>query len=160
MNKSKLGEIAQLAEIVAAFAVVLSLIYVGLEIRQSTLESDADIQEELLSYTRQRRILVIENSELAQVLTKGYSDISSLTAAENLQFVHFSELHYVAWERAFMAKESGVFSEEIWKLWDDWFASTARTEPDFVWPIVRNTLHPYPAFELHVNTVMGIETSD
>jgi hypothetical protein len=160
MNKFKLGELAQLAEIVAAFAVVLSLVYVGLEIRQSTLESDADIQEELLSYTRQRRILVVENSELAQVLTKGYSGVDSLTAAENLQFVYFSELHYVAWERAFVAKDSGVFSEKMWKLWDDWFASTARAEPDFVWPIVRNTLHSYPAFVLHVNTVMGIETSD
>lgn len=37
-----------MAEIVSAAAVVASLIYVGYEIRQSSLESDADVQAELL----------------------------------------------------------------------------------------------------------------
>lgn len=55
------------AEIISAAAVVISLVYVGLEIRRSTLDSEADIQAELLSHTTQRRYLIIESGGLVLV---------------------------------------------------------------------------------------------
>ncbi len=51
MSDRRLSAWVAMAEIISAAAVVISLIYVGLEIRHSTLESEADIQAELLSYT-------------------------------------------------------------------------------------------------------------
>ena len=54
VTERKLNNWVAVAEIISAVAVVLSLIYVGLEVRRSTLESDADIQAELLSDTVQR----------------------------------------------------------------------------------------------------------
>ena len=90
---------AAIAEIISAVAVVFSLIYVGLEIRRTTVESDADIQAELLSYTHQRRILVIENDDLSRILVKGYDDLNGLNAEELIRFQYYVELHFVAWER-------------------------------------------------------------
>lgn len=57
MTERKLNAWVAIAEIISAAAVVISLIYGGLEVRLSTLESEADIQAELLSYTVQRRYL-------------------------------------------------------------------------------------------------------
>ena len=130
---------AAIAEIISAVAVVFSLIYVGLEIRRTTVESDADIQAELLTYTHQRRILVIENDDLAHILVKGYDDLNGLNAEELIRFQYYVDLHFVAWERAHMARQAGVFSEELYDGWKDWFVSVAKRDPDFVWPMVRDS---------------------
>jgi hypothetical protein len=143
-----------MAEIASAVAVVLSLIYVGYEIRRSSLESDADVQAELISYSRDRRVLVVENGDLARILTKGYGDLTDLTPEEALQFNNYVELHFVAWERAFMARESGVLSVQNWTAWDEWFAATANRDPDFIWARVRGTL-TYKPFLQHADSALG-----
>ena len=53
-----------------------------------------------------------------------------LTPEDTLRFDNYVELHSVAWERAFMAKDSGVLSEENWSAWDEWFTATANQDPD------------------------------
>jgi len=159
MTTDKLARWTGVAEIASAVAVVLSLIYVGYEIRLSTLESDADVQAELLSYSRDRRVLVVENDNLARILTKGYADPGNLTPEEALQFDNFVELHFVAWERAFMAGESGVLSADNWEAWDEWFAATASRDPDFIWQRVRGTLN-YEPFLRHVDVALDFADSD
>lgn len=155
MSTDRLKTWTAIAEIASAVAVVISLIYVGYEIRRSTLESDADVQAELLSYSRDRRVLVVENADLARILTKGYAYPESLTPEDALQFDNYVQLHFVAWERAFMASEAGILSNEIWQAWDDWFAATANRDPDFVWARVRSTLR-YEPFLQHVDLALGI----
>ena len=151
MSKRDLTSFVAIAEIISAVAVVLSLMYVGLEIRRTTLVSDADIQAELLTYTHQRRILVIESDSLSRLLNKGYQDLDGLTAEELLRFQYYVELHFVAWERAHLARESGVFSEELYGSWKDWFVSVAKRDPGFVWPMVRDSQAWDPSFVQEVN---------
>ena len=139
-----------IAEVVSAFAVVISLVYVGLEIRQSSLVSEADVQAELLSYTTQRRYLVIENPDLAELLVKGYEDPGRLASDELLRFQNYIELFYVVWERAYMTWEAGVLSDGMFQAWNGWFASVARNDPDFVWPMVRGAQEWGTAFIEHV----------
>lgn len=160
MTDRKLSTWVAMAEIISAVAVVLSLIYVGLEIRRSTLESDADIQAELLSYTVQRRYLLVESSDLSSLLVKGYKDPSQLSPDEVLRFHSYIELFYVAWERAFNSKNEGVFSEELFDGWDAWFVSVAERDPEFVWPMVRDSQNWLPAFVKHVDGSLGYMNSD
>ncbi|MEJ2127749.1 MAG: hypothetical protein P8X81_02775 [Woeseiaceae bacterium] len=160
MSERKLSSWVAIAEIISAAAVVVSLIYVGLEIRRTTLESDADIQAELLSYTHQRRILVIESGDLALLLTKGYTDPSQLSPDEALRFQNYIELHYVAWERAYMSNADGVFSDELFVAWNDWFVSVAASNPEFVWPRVRDSQEWGKPFVEHVNQSLGYSKSD
>lgn len=155
MSERKLSSWVAIAEIISAAAVVISLIYVGLEIRRSTLESDADIQAELLSYTHQRRNLVIESGELASLLTKGYSDPSQLSPDEALRFQNYNELLYVAWERAYMTNAAGVFSDELFDAWNGWFLSIAESNPKFIWPKVRDSQGWDRLFIEHVNRSLG-----
>jgi len=151
MSSRSLNKWVAIAEITSAVAVVLSLIYVGLEIRRTTIESDADIQAELLTYTHQRRVLVIESQDLSGILSKGYDDVGSLTPEELLRFQSFVELHFVAWERAHLARQSGVFSEELYAAWKEWFVSVAKRDPDFVWPMVRDAQAWPESFVQEVN---------
>ena len=159
MPERKLSNWVAIAEIISAAAVVISLIYVGLEIRRTTLESDADIQAELLSYTHQRRNLVIESGELASLLTKGYTDPSQLSPDEALRFQNYNELLYVAWERAYMTNAAGVFSDELFDAWNGWFLSIAESNPEFVWPTVRDSQGWDGLFIEHVNRSLGYPQS-
>lgn len=159
MHADNLKKWTAIAEIASAIAVVLSLIYVGYEIRRSTMESNADVRAELLSYSRDRRVLVIENANLARILTKGYTAPATLTPEEALQFDNYVQLHFVAWESAFISREAGILSEEDWKEWDIWFAATAKRDPDFVWNRVRPTL-TYGPFLQHVDSGLGFKKSD
>ena len=160
MPERKLGNWAAIAEIISAAAVVISLVYVGLEIRRTTLESDSDIQAELLSYTHQRRNLVIESGDLASLLTKGYADPSQLTPDEALRFQNYNELIYVAWERAYMTNAAGVFSDDLFDAWNGWFLSIAENNPEFVWPMVRDSQGWDRLFIEHVNQSLGYRQSD
>jgi hypothetical protein len=155
VTERRLGGWVAIAEIISAAAVVISLIYVGLEIRRTTLESDADIQAELLSYTHQRRYLVIESADLSSILAKGYSDPTQLTPDELLRFQSYIELLYAAWERAYMTKEAGIFSEELFGEWNSWFTSVAERDPAFVWPMVRDSQGWHPLFVKHVSRSLG-----
>jgi hypothetical protein len=155
MTERRLGNLVAIAEIVSAAAVVISLIYVGLEIRRTTLVSDADIQAELLSYTHQRRYLVIESADLSSILAKGYADPTQLSPDEVLRFQSYIELLYAAWERAYMTREAGIFSEELFGEWNSWFTSVAERDPAFVWPMVRDSQGWHPPFVKHVNKSLG-----
>lgn len=155
MTERKLGNWVAIAEIISAAAVVISLIYVGLEIRRTTLESDADIQAELLSYTHQRRYVVIESADLSSILAKGYADPSQLAPDELLRFQSYVELLYAAWERAYMTKEAGLFSEDLFAEWNSWFTSVAERDPAFVWPMVRDSQGWHPPFVKHVNEALS-----
>jgi len=160
MSKRGLKNWVEIAEIISAVAVVLSLMYVGFEIRRTTVQSDADVQAELLSYTHQRRYLVIENRDLSQLLAKGYDSPADLTAGETIQFQNYSELLFVAWERATMAKDAGVFTAATYDQWDEWFISVAQQAPDFVWPMVRDSQIWNPIFVQHVDEALGRASSD
>ncbi len=160
MFERKLNAWVAIAEIISAVAVVISLIYVGLEIRSSTLASEADIQAELLSYTAQKRYLVIESSDLSSLLVKGYADPTRLSPDETLRFQSYIELFYVAWERAYNTRAAGVLSDELFDAWNDWFISVAERDPPFVWPMVRDSQAWLPGFIQHVDKSLGYINSD
>jgi hypothetical protein len=160
MSNRSLKNWVEIAEIISAAAVVLSLLYVGFEIRRTTVQSDADVQAELLSYTHQRRYLIIENSDLSELLAKGYDNPRNLTAGVALRFLYFSELLFVAWERARMARVAGVFSAAFFDAWDAWFISVAEQAPGFVWPMVRDSQTWNPLFSQHVDEVLGQDRLD
>ena len=160
MPERKLGDWVAIAEIISAAAVVISLIYVGLEIRRTTLESDADVQAELLSYTHQRRNLVIESGDLASLLVQGYADPSQLSPDQALRFQNYNEVLYVAWERAYMTNAAGVFSDELFDAWNVWFVSIAESNPEFVWPAVRDSQGWNAPFVEHVDQSLGYPKSD
>lgn len=160
MIERKLNAWVAIAEIISAVAVVISLIYVGFEIRSSTRESEADIQAELLTYTARRRYLVVESSDLSSLLARGYADPTQLSPDETLRFQSYIELLYVAWERAYMTRAAGVLSDELFDEWNDWFISVAEHAPAFVWPMVRDSQAWLPDFVQHVNISLGDMSSD
>ena len=97
--------------------------------------------------------------DLASLLTKGYSNPGQLSPDEALRFQNYNELLYVAWERAYMTNEVGVFSDELFDAWNGWFISIAQSNPKFVWPMVRDSQGWNPPFVEHVDQSLGYPKS-
>jgi hypothetical protein len=74
------------AQIIAAIAIVASLVFVGLQIRASTKDQRLTrANEDADNYSR-FQILLIENPEFRDIWVKGADDINMLTPSELLAF--------------------------------------------------------------------------
>ena len=106
--KEKLQEYALIAEIISAICIVLSLIFVGLEIdqntKQSRLNSSIDIKKEFNSVERN----TLQNPELIDVFSK-LSTGEELTQKEALYFSLFSNDIFNIGAIAFEQFQNGMF---------------------------------------------------
>lgn len=157
MKRKQLRAWVSLAEIISAVAIVVSLIYVGIEIDRSTSQSDSDVYDELLLHTVRRRLLIIESAELADIIVRGSANFGDLNEADKLRFLNYSELLFVAWERAWAAYDGGVLTEELWLGWNDFFALKAGENPPFVWEEVRGTWDAALPFQAHVDKTLDFK---
>ena len=78
-----------------------------------------------------------------------------LCARWNASVLSYIELLFVAWERTYMANAAAIFSDEHFDSWNDWVTSLAECDPNFVWPMVRDSRDWHPPFVQHVNQSLG-----
>ena len=68
--KEKLKEYALIAEIISALAIVASLIFVGLEVRQNTETLVISTGDLALESFNEMRTMIIQNGEVAEIISK------------------------------------------------------------------------------------------
>ena len=109
--KEKLQEYALIAEIISAICIVLSLIFVGLQIdqntKQSRLNAAIDIKKELNSVERN----TLQTPELIDVFSKIIAR-EELTQKESLYFSLFSNDIFNIGAMAFEQYQNGMLNED------------------------------------------------
>ncbi|MDH5277142.1 MAG: hypothetical protein OEW88_12030, partial [Gammaproteobacteria bacterium] len=85
MRKLNLSEWANVAQVVSAIAVVISLLYVGYQIRANTSQIRAANRQELVNRSHSASLSFAENPELSAVLTKVAAG-ESISSTEQRQF--------------------------------------------------------------------------
>ena len=86
----KLSEWANVAEIGTAFAVVVSIVYVGLEIRQNTAAVRASTHQAMIDYGREQSEILVTDANMAALVEMGEADPSSLTPRDRSRFFEFT----------------------------------------------------------------------
>ena len=66
----------------------------------------------------ERGYAVIESADLSSVLAKGYADPTQPSPDEALRFQGYIELLFAVWERAYMTREAGIFSDDLFGEWN------------------------------------------
>jgi hypothetical protein len=109
MNWDAIGAVA---ELLGAIGVIISLIYLALQIRRNTRTQRranvGDIAIELATTAR----CTATNPELASLLLRGYSDLDSLNSIERYRFDTFFYAFIANFERALIDARSGDYPEE------------------------------------------------
>ncbi len=107
-----------IAEITAAFAVILSLLYLGLQIRNSRIQTQNDSIDLI---TKQRgdhiKILAIE-SELSRIIAKGLAAKRKLHPNEHFRFDGYIYYVFVNYELAFRKWKRNEIDMSLWTAID------------------------------------------
>jgi hypothetical protein len=113
-RQSRLTELAALAEIVAAVALILSLVYVGREVRQNTAATEGATYQEMVRASNEYLLTVATDSSLAAIVSRGGSDPASLNGEEGLRYFYIRRVFWRNMENAFVQHERGVLADPEW----------------------------------------------
>ena len=117
-NKLSLGEMAQIAEIVAAVAVVCSLIYVGYELKKNTSAVRAASVQAITTGTRDSLLMIASDAELARIVRSGSVDRSALTNDESYRFSIFSRQRWLFFQGIWVQNNLDVLDESVWQSYE------------------------------------------
>jgi len=109
----KLSEWADVAEIGAAIGVIVSLIFVGMELRSNTAATEAATREAVNQKDIQFLSLRIDSSVLAEAHAKLESG-QELSQLEVSQLVHQEYVNFISFENSYYQYRKGVLEEQEW----------------------------------------------
>jgi hypothetical protein len=115
----KLEDIYFFAQIVAGTAVVISLVYLGSQIKRSRIQAENDAIDSITTARAGILKILAENSELSFIIPKGLSSRSSLTPNEMFRFNSYLYVLFVMIEIGFIKWKRKDINNELWKAWDE-----------------------------------------
>ena len=121
MSKLKLSEWANIAEIIASFVVILSLIYVGIELRHNTQALQHDSYQNVLDRMSQEQATLATNEGLLQIVMTAEESPETLTAIEWRRFRHLVLPSLGTWEYIYLANQDGAVSDLQWRAFEPYF---------------------------------------
>jgi hypothetical protein len=101
------------SEVVSAVAVVISLAYVGVQIRQNTVSQNAIMHQQLVASQNDAHRAIIDNEELSDLIARANVDFEALTPSEanrlNFLYINFFNL----WQVAYANSQRGTLEQYL-----------------------------------------------
>lgn len=146
MRKPTLSELAQWSEVVAAIAVVVSLVYVGKGLQENTIAVKAASVQSINDGTREALMDLATSAELSQIVATGTVDRSALDDLEKARFHSYSRQRWLFFQTVWLQNELGVFDTRSWQAYariacetistpgnrDEWPHHVDALDPGFV----------------------------
>ena len=105
------------AELIGLTAVVVSLVFVGFEIRHNTATTSSQALLDLNDAVNTAMLLQSEDAELAEIVLRGHEDPQSLTEVEMLRYERLIWSVINSMEAAFNFYEAGLLSADQYAGW-------------------------------------------
>jgi hypothetical protein len=102
-------------QIIAALAVVASLLYVGVQLKQNTQAIRAAAVQSMAATVATNATNVAANPQNASLFRRGLTDFAELTEAEREQFVQLMNGIFLSQDSIFWLYSRGSFPEELWQ---------------------------------------------
>ena len=151
------------AQILGVLAVIWSLIYVGIQLKQTKQAIRLSMVESVIQQFREHEALVCQSADVAEILWKGMRDPTTLEGPDRMRFYQLCNYYYKSFENAYFKYRDGALSGDNWvsikhffidighlpgmrKYWDDrkhWFGA------DFQEMMAREIIsaHPHPGYK-------------
>jgi hypothetical protein len=113
MAKFGLSDWANVAEIGAATGVIISLIFVGLQLQNNTEATEAATREAINQKDMDYLSLRLDSSVLARANAK-LDNGGALSPLEESQLVHQEYVNFVSFEHSYYQYEKGVLEPDEW----------------------------------------------
>ncbi len=113
MTKFSLSDWANVAEIGAATGVIISLIFVGLQLQSNTEATEAASREAINQKDLEYLSLRMDSSVLARAHAK-LENGEELSSLEESQLVHQEYVNFISFEHSFYQYQKGVLEPDEW----------------------------------------------
>ena len=113
-----LNDLANIGQVIGAIAVVISLIYVALQIRQNTNAVRSATAQTVHEHFAKWYHLVAADDELAQIVAKGLRDYTSLSEKEKVRLVATFMAFLSYSQNAFLKWREGLLAPALWRGWE------------------------------------------
>ena len=131
-----------IAEIVGAFAVVVSLIYLAIQIRAQNGEARIAAMHDI-SVGYRDALANLADEQTAVLFDKALQDYDSLTQVESIRLIAVVGRMYRVWEEAFIQHQTGRLEERTWQSMFRQFSGYHSLLPfEKVWELRRNYFDP------------------
>lgn len=154
--------VLQVGELVAAIAVIVSVVFVGVEIRQnSQAQVQATTQVAVSDYVGSLELLASDPA-FACLYTRAVQDFESLDAADRLRFSAYYMSTYYQLQEMHRLSEEGAIDADTWSGFHSLLQETTRYPGVRQWFAVRRTWFS-ERFQAYVDELMqqapGIEAA-
>ena len=105
--------ISAIGEIIGAIAVIVSLVYLAVQVRSSSRATKATVFQGLHDSFAQFDLLLITNSDLRELLENGCAGDTKLTARDRARFSHLLAQLFDKYELFFSLHRERMFSAEV-----------------------------------------------
>ena len=122
-----LQELGSLGEFIAAIAVIASLIYLAVQIRQNTQSVRASTVQ-AISDAAQGRLLALHNVENARVWRIGRSEPTTLNEDERMLYIIMIQTSARGFENLYYQHRSGLLDAPYWAGYDKTIKALVKTD--------------------------------
>src|SRR5438067_4768533 len=109
--------ISAISQLIGSLAVVLSVLYLAVQVHQSTRVAKVAMQDAAATALRDVTKPLMENAELERIWRVGLEDISALSIEERARFFHAAYQFLKAFETIHFHYVYGLMDKELWEGW-------------------------------------------
>jgi len=110
-------KIRLVVETSGAIAVLMGLVFVGLELRQNTHAVEAATFQSLTDASNDFIMTIASDAELNRIYTSGLADASSLNSDEYQRFYMTLRSFWVRMQNVYSQWQRGTLSDDDWRLY-------------------------------------------
>ena len=112
-----LQSLANIAELIGGAVVILSLVYLAIQVRQGTEAQRTENYARALERLATFQATLSQDSEVSRIFSRGLADTSKLTRQEKIRFTWSLYEAFGAFEFMFHAAKTDSIAKEVWLRW-------------------------------------------
>jgi hypothetical protein len=155
ISKERIEYLALIAEIIGGLGVIISVIYLALQVGDGNKELRAQNHRNALDLAQRPFEMLVEDREIAQIYVKGRSNFESLSEDERERLRLYNFILFNSWEFSYYQNVEDTIPPELWFGHDGYMRSEVRTNPGFVrsWKDLLDSFDD--PFKTYVNEVIS-----
>jgi hypothetical protein len=114
----KTKKLKRLIELASAVAVLIGLIFVGLELRQNTTAVEAASMQNQTDASTGFLLLIASDVELARIWLEASQDRSQLSEIDSTRYFLLSRARWLRMQNAFLQWRRGMLSDDDWSFYN------------------------------------------
>lgn len=116
-------------ELVGAAAVLVGLVFVGLELRQNTAAMEAATLQNQTDASTEFLLLIASDPDLARIWRDSINDTVELSELDSLRFFLVSRARWLRMQNAYLQWQRGTLKDEDWAFYHGIICTPGTTGP-------------------------------